>query len=161
MDLAEVQPDVLPQTPSTHPDAQVQTLGSPPHPPSSPHSSQEWEAWVKLWSRSKESQALFCRAHGLCRIRFNYWKRKFLGTHTPKLSRQAVDPRDEMTPTGPGPDHSDPSAPSPGVASFLSVSLPQLENQPWACEIRWPQGICARFRSIPEEGWLRRLIGNG
>ncbi len=67
-----------------------------------------WEAQVEAWRASGETQAAYCRRHGLSQITFSGWKRRFehegVGEQTSEaaalLAVELSDPAPEPDPSG-------------------------------------------------------------
>lgn len=68
-----------------------------------------WEAHVEAWRAGNETQAAYCRRHGLSQITFSGWKRRFeregvgeqaSGEAAALLAVELSDPAPEPDPSG-------------------------------------------------------------
>lgn len=75
-----------------------------------------WRGHWEHWRTSGQSQAAYCRAHGLSKHRFRYWKRRF----TPSLGAQEPPNLEGFLPV-----HLTPNVAATAVAdSGITVRLP-------------------------------------
>ena len=72
-----------------------------------------WQLHVTAWHSSGQSQATYCREHGLVKSQFSYWKRKL-------MPEEAAPPQSQST-------------------GFIAVQ--RMEAQSSGLTVRFPNGV--------------------
>ena len=74
-----------------------------------------WQRHVAAWQGSGQSQAVYCRKHGLSGSRFSYWKRKLMAEETAPQRIQG--------------------------AGFIAVQREDPDPRPSELTVRFPNGV--------------------
>jgi hypothetical protein len=115
-----------------------------------------WQRHLAAWRTSGQTQAAYCRRHGVNEQRFSWWKRR--------LEKQPPGPARPTARRGT-------PMPTPKVRASQSVPIRKATpafvpltlrapgwgagNAAWACELAWADGRRRRFRERPTPDELR------
>ena len=122
-----------------------------------------WTEWVSKWHGSGQSQAAFCRAHGLNGNTFNFWKRRVL-KQSPGAKRNRRNGRAlEAVTRGKAAALRSAAQGDGGEAKFtpVRVVVPQPDSGTQSCayEVSLRGGRTIRIASNFDAASLCRLLG--
>ena len=116
----------------------------------------EWQRHLAVWRANGQTQAAYCRRHGVNEQRFSWWKRR-LEKQPPGPVRHSA--RRNNSPSKPkiGVPQPDPARQTAPAFVPLTLRAPGwgAGTPAWACELAWADGRRLRFRDKPTPAELR------
>ena len=96
-----------------------------PHQSHQKHSPEQWQHLIEQQAASGQSQAAFCRDHGLSKSSFQHWKRRL-------QSHVGAAPAGAATPAL--------------FAPLTDTPVPTEPDSGWTIELDLGDGVCLRLR---------------